>query len=83
MLTPNTTISKLYEPDAKKAHQLLKTLAKGTQLAVRTVLKINMTLKINTTLMTQLLFVTNGTVAVLTYPMLTTDEQNKGLLIGT
>ena len=72
-----TSISALYTPDAVKATQLYKTLAKGTPSSVRN------TLKMNSTLSNQLLFVTNGTIGVLTFPILTTDKNNRPCLIGT
>jgi hypothetical protein len=73
----SNTISKLYDPDAEKANQLFKALNKGTPNAVRTALKTN------SNLTKQLLFVTNGTIGVMTYPTLTTDEVNNLRLIGS
>lgn len=53
-------------PDAPKATQLYKTLSKGTPPLVCD------TLKTNGTLLNQLLFVTNGTIGLLTFLILTT-----------
>jgi hypothetical protein len=41
------------------------------------------TLKLNGTLSNQLLSVTNGTIGVLTFPILTTDQDNRPCIIGT
>jgi hypothetical protein len=73
-----TSISALYTPNAVKATQLYNTLAKGTPPSVRN------TLKMNGTILSQLLlFVTNGTIGVLTFPILTTDKNSSPCLIGT
>jgi hypothetical protein len=60
-------------PDAAKATQLYKTLAQDTPLLVRNILKINGTLS------KQQLFITNRTIGVLTFPILTTDQNNSPL----
>jgi hypothetical protein len=73
----NNIISKLYHADAEKANQLTKALTKGTPKAARNALKAN------NNLTKQLLFVTNGTIGVLTYPTLTTDEANNLRIIGS
>jgi hypothetical protein len=77
MKVTHNAISKLYDADADKANQLWKNLAKGTPKAARIILKTT------SNLTNQLLFVVNGTIGVLTFPLLTTDEQNKLRLIGT
>jgi hypothetical protein len=71
-------ISDFYTPDATKANQLYKFLAKGTPPMTRHVLKTN------NTLTNQVMFVTPGnTIGVITFPILTTDTNNRPLLIGT
>jgi hypothetical protein len=72
-----TSISALFKPDAIKATWLYKSLAKGTPPSVRN------TLKMNNTLTNQLLLVTNGTIGVITFPILTTNMTNKPCIIGT
>jgi hypothetical protein len=72
----SNAISKLYDPNAEKTGQLLKTLSSNTPAAVATASKTN------NSITKQLLFVTAGTVGVLTYPTLTTDELNNTRLIG-
>jgi hypothetical protein len=70
-------ISRLYDADAEKANQLARALIKGTPKAARNALKTN------STFTKQLLFVTNGTIGIMTYPTLTTDEDNNLRIIGT
>jgi hypothetical protein len=79
MSTNATTsiLSDLYTPDAAKMTQLFKHLDAGTHPMARN------SLRMNTTLTNQILFVTeNHTIGVISYPMLTTDENNKLCVIG-
>ncbi len=77
-----SSISSLFAPDASKALMLYKNLGKNTPAQVRS------TLKVNTNLSNQVLFITQGTaggdatVQVLSFPLVTTDNNHQPLLIG-
>jgi hypothetical protein len=71
-----TNISKLYNADAKRTNQLWRSLAKDTPKEACAAIKSNATLS------RQLLFVFDGKVGVLSFPNVSTNNNNDIILLG-
>jgi hypothetical protein len=71
-----TNISKLYDANAERTDQLWRSLAKDTPKEARAAVKSNATLS------RQLLFAFDGKVGVLSFPNVSTDNNNGIILLG-